>query len=376
MNLNITKQQVETEMITEIRNSGTFKNFVFSPLSKVYTIIRALRTAIFLFVDTNMISLQKAIHPHSSEPEDLQEHLIRRGMEWKPELPARVSIRIGSTTAPVQDTPIGQGQVITTEGIEENKIRFFLLDSIVLPANVSQDENDMYTITARAECFLPGTVGNVVQDTITQLESPPDGIDYVNNPSSDLLQTGQFRESIASVRARIKNFDSVSSKWEPAWYISEAEAFSYVKRAIFKSSRLLGTEGQVKILILGSSGPLNPTQILELEDHFNSDENDPGGAAHVLVENLNTTEVDKIVYVKFTAADTIPSQSVLDQISEEYFISLLEGQDFVDLNLKTIYQTLPNCVEVEFDPAGNVDVPAGSLATPALTYQVIGMVNV
>ncbi|MBE7413344.1 MAG: baseplate J/gp47 family protein [Leptospiraceae bacterium] len=374
MNLNVTKTQIETEMMTEIKNSSVFKNFAFSPLSKISTLIRAIRNALYLFVDINLVSIQKAIHPHTAEEEDLQEHLIRRGMKWKPELPSVIRCRIGSSIQPIQDIEIPQGLVVSTDGAEETRIRFRILDSFILPANVSADINGKFTIEADVECLLTGPVGNVVQDSIVLIDSPPDGIDYITNPNPDPVQTGQFRESISFVRSRIKIHDSISAMWTPDWYVSEAEKFTYVKRAIFKSAKTLGTNGEVKILVQGASGSLTSVQIAEIEDHFLLEENDPGGVAHVSVENLNTTQVDKIVHVKFSSSDKIPSQSILDEISEGYFLSLVEGQDFIDANLKALYLSLPNCIEVEFVPPGNVDVPAGSIAEPASGYAIIGEV--
>lgn len=102
--------------------------------------------------------------------------------------------------------------------------------------------------------------------------------------------------------------------------MGEAETFAFVKRAIFKSARNLKIDGEVKILVQGTVAPLTDSQFTQIIDYFNSEENDPGGVAHVLVENISETIINKIVTVKFSSSDTIPSQVVLDQI--EYFLSL------------------------------------------------------
>lgn len=376
MNLNITKEQVLTDHLQSVKASGVLKNHTFSPTSKTFSILRAVSNAVFLFIDTDLVSVQKAIHPHTAEDDALHEHLIRRGMQWKPALPAILKIRIGSSVQPTIDREIPQSLIVTTSGNEDQKVRFFLQDSLILPAGIGADAQGKFTIEALVQCTVDGPIGNVVSSSINLIENPPDGINYVSNIEINPIQQGQYRETRTSVRARLQNAEGVSSKWTPAWYKGEAETFSFVKRAIFKSAKTLMTDGEVKILIQGTVGALNDSQLNQVKDHFNSEENDPGGVAHVLVENISETIVNKTVTVKFSSSDTIPSQIVLDQIKDEYFLSLSEGQDFVDAQLKALYQSLPNCIDVEFNPLGNVDVPAGSLANAGPGFQTIGAVYV
>ncbi|EMJ92190.1 baseplate J/gp47 family protein [Leptospira alstonii] len=376
MNLNITKEQVLTDHLQSVKASGVFKNHTFSPTSKTFSILRAVSNAVFLFIDNDLVSVQKAIHPHTAEDDALHEHLIRRGMQWKPALPAIVKVRIGSAVQSAFDREIPQSLIVTTAGREDQKVRFFLQESLILPAGMAADAQGKFTVEAFVQCTVDGPIGNVVPGSINSIENPPDGIDYVSNIEINPVQQGQYRETRTSVRARLQNAEGVSSKWTPAWYIGEAETFSFVKRAIFKSAKNLKTDGEVKILLQGTVGPLTNSQLTQVGNYFNSEENDPGGVAHVLIENISETAVNKTVTVKFSSSDTIPSQAVLDQIKDEYFLSLSEGQDFVDAQLKVLYQTLPNCIDVEFNPLGNVDVPAGSLANIGPGFQVLGAVYV
>ncbi|AYV56130.1 phage baseplate protein [Leptospira kmetyi] len=376
MNLNITKEQVLTDHLQSVKASGVLKNHTFSPTSKTFSILRAVSNAVFLFIDTDLVSVQKAIHPHTAEDDALHEHLIRRGMQWKPALPSILKVRIGSSIQPSVDREIPQSLIVTTSGNEDQKVRFFLQDALILPAGVSADAQGKFTVEALVQSTVDGPIGNVVAGAISLIENPPDGINYVSNIEINPIQQGQYRETRTSVRARLQNAEGVSSKWTPAWYKGEAETFSFVKRAIFKSAKTLKTDGEVKILVQGAVGTLNASQLDQVRDHFNSEENDPGGVAHVLVENVSETLINKTVTVKFSSSDTIPSQVILDQIKDEYFLSLSEGQDFVDAQLKALYQTLPNCIDVEFNPLGNVDVPSGSLANAGPGFQTIGVVYV
>ncbi|EQA51862.1 baseplate J/gp47 family protein [Leptospira kmetyi] len=376
MNLNITKEQVLTDHLQSVKASGVLKNHTFSPTSKTFSILRAVSNAVFLFIDTDLVSVQKAIHPHTAEDDALHEHLIRRGMQWKPALPSILKVRIGSSIQPSVDREIPQSLIVTTSGNEDQKVRFFLQDALILPAGVSADAQGKFTVETLVQCTVDGPIGNVVAGAISLIENPPDGINYVSNIEINPIQQGQYRETRTSVRARLQNAEGVSSKWTPAWYKGEAETFSFVKRAIFKSAKTLKTDGEVKILVQGAVGTLNASQLDQVRDYFNSEENDPGGVAHVLVENVSETLINKTVTVKFSSSDTIPSQVILDQIKDEYFLSLSEGQDFVDAQLKALYQTLPNCIDVEFNPLGNVDVPSGSLANAGPGFQTIGVVYV
>ncbi|EMS88146.1 baseplate J/gp47 family protein [Leptospira noguchii] len=376
MNLNITKEQVLNEHLQSVKTSGVFKNHTFSPTSKTFSILRAVSNAVFLFIDDNLVSILKAIHPHTAEDDALHEHLIRKGMQWKPALPAIIKVRIGSSFPSMIDREIPQALIVTTSGNEDQRIKFFLQESLILPAGIAADVQGKYTVEALVQCTVDGPIGNVVPSSINLIENPPSGIDYISNIEVNPIQQGQYRETRTSVRARLRNAEGVSSKWTPIWYVGETETFSFVKRAVFKSAKNLKTDGEVKILVQGTVAPLTNSQLTQIVDHFNSEENDPGGVAHVLVENISETIINKTVTVKFSSLDTIPSQIVLDQIKDEYFLSLEEGQDFVDARLKALYQALPNCIDVEFNPLGNVDVPAGSLANAGSGFQVIGVVYV
>jgi hypothetical protein len=374
MNLNVTKEQVLSDHLKSVKESGVFKNFTFSPTSRIFTLIRAISNAIYTFIDTDLIAIQKAIHPHTSEDADLHEHLISRGMEWKPALPAIHRIRIGSNSQPNENIPLPQGLIIHTQGNENERVRFFLQSSYILPAGVNSDSSGKYTIEGRAICVNSGSLGNVVQGAISEIENAPEGIDYVINLDVEPIQLGQFRETRTSVRSRIQTNDDVSTKWTPPWYKSEAEAFGFVKRAIFKSAKALGTDGEVKLLLQGSAGELTESQIQQVLDHFNSEDNDPGGVAHVIGQNVDEVLINKVINVKFASDDTIIIQEILDELKDEYFLSLNEGDDFIDAQLKSIYEELPNVILVEFTPPGNVEVPAGSIASPGESFQVIGSV--
>lgn len=372
MNLNITKDQVLSEHLKTVKESGVFKNFSFSPTSKTFTILRAISNAVFTFIDNDLLAIQKAIHPHSSEDADLHEHLIARGMQWKSALPAIHKIRIGSITQPIENISLAQGMIIHTPGDENERVRFYLASSAILPAGVSEDAQGKYTIEVKAIAVVSGPIGNVVAGTITEIENPPEGIDYVMNLSSLPIQLGQFRETRTSVRSRIQTNDDISTKWTPDWYVSEAESFVFVKRAIFKSAKTLGRDGEVQLLLQGAVSELTELQLQEVINHFNSEENDPGGAAHVIPLNVNETLVNKLVTVKFSSTDTIVSQEILDEIKDEYFLSLNESEDFIDAQLKLKYEELPNVISVEFTPPGNIEIPDGSLASPGESFQVIG----
>jgi hypothetical protein len=241
---------------------------------------------------------------------------------------------------------------------------------------ISEDDNGSYTIEMQAECITKGIIGNVALGTITELDSPPDGIDVVYNPDSNPILSGEEKETIASVRSRIKNKEeSRNAMWTPAWYVSEVETFSFVKRAIFVSAKRLNAPGFVKLLIAGiGNNPISESNLSLIEDTMNSEEKNPGGVAIVLAENLEYVHVDKTIDVYFKSSITVPTQATLDNVLDEYFNSHLDNQTFKDSDIRFLYMNLPDCVAVKITPQGDITTGektiavSGSISINGLVY--------
>ena len=164
--------------------------------------------------------------------------------------------------------------------------------------------------------------------------------------------------------------------WTPPWYILEALNFTYVARAVFVSAKKLGLEGEVKVLLLGTNGDLSATQLQEIEDHFAAEENDPGGAAHVIAENITTQEIDKNFVILFSAAEYLPTTEQIQNLIDEYFYSLTAGDDYTDAGIINKFNTMPGYVSTTIDIPGDVGIDDDVLAIPAAGFSVVAQVYV
>ncbi|EKP13323.1 baseplate J/gp47 family protein [Leptospira borgpetersenii] len=372
MILYTTKSNVQRELERDVKGSKVFESHDFSQLSKVGTILRSLANAVFLFVDQNILSLQKAIHYHTAEEEDLHEWLKRYGLEWKGATNAKHKIRIGSKTAVPYSVPIPTGKII---GTSDRKILFQIIQEAKILPTTLQDSRGFYTVEVMCEALESGTKGNVAENAISDIVDFIEDCDVVYNPSTIPDFVARDRETIASVRSRLKEAEiKSSSMWTPEWYVSEALGFSFVERAIFKSSKAIGNPGVVKLLLKGAGGELSPSQLQIVEDYFESEDKDPGGVAKVVCENIDSVEIDKVFIVYFASAESIPDQITLENVVESYFFGLRDGDDFVTNTLRSNLLNLPDAVQCDVDNADNVFVNPGSLAVKGSGFDVTATV--
>jgi uncharacterized phage protein gp47/JayE len=358
----VSKDEIQALILANVKSTDAFKNHRFSPLSKTFTIIRALANAIFIFIQSYLVEILNAIHPHTSNEKDLLNWLIRYDLEWKQAVAAVHKIRVGSSNPITDNIEIPQGLVLSTRG----GISFRILTTGILAVGTLVDTEGNYTIELFAECLATGIIGNVALGTITELDSPPEGIDIAYNLELSPEISGEEKESISSVRNRIKNKEaSLNARWTPAWYVSEVESFVFVKRAIFISAKKLNSPGFVKLLLVGiANSPVSDSSIALIKDTMNSEDKNPGGVAIVLVENIEYAHVDKIINVYFKSSITVPSQDVLDNVLDEYFNSLLNGQSFKDADIRYLFLNLPDCVSVVISPEGDMTTTENSIVVP------------
>jgi len=362
------KEEIARQIEIDVKSTGLFQKHNFkNPLSRIGTIIRALANAIFIFLDLKIISVYKAIHPHSATEEDLHDWLFRYGLSWKEAISAQHSIRIGSENLPISNIPIPQGLIVSTAG-DSNAVKFRTLSSVILGSSTPLDSRGFYTVPVVVECMDAGTVGNVVADTITELESPPNGIDICYNPTNDPLLAGAERESVTDVRTRIFNYENAeNSMFTDNWYISESLKYPFIKRCIFVSSKDLNQPGNLKLLLIGSGYTLiSPENLQLVMDDFNGEEKNPGGAANVIAENANIQAVDRDIQVFFADSDSVLSESNLNEVIEQYFASLGSGDDFKESDLRYLFYGLPKVFQVIISPVGDTTIPDGVIAVPGI----------
>jgi len=372
--------EVENELKAAARADGKplFKSHRFGPLSFTGTLLRAFANGIYLFVDLVLYAILKATHPHTSEESEIHEWLARYGLKWKDAKAAQHIARIGNLTAPPPvDVPIAIGTIVYTNGTGLDRVSFRTIAEATLKTDTPVDARGYYTVPVTVECLETGIRGNVASDTIVNIENPPVGVDTVYNPDPDPIVSGTPRETLNQARSRVAAAEiGTTGMWLPAWYESIASGFSTVARAIFKSSKSLAIPGTVKIFCLGAAGPLTQAELQAIKDTFLLDENDPGGAAKVLVENITAIEVTRTVTVKFPDLASIPEQPVLDEVFDRYFTGLSESDDYIENDLELLYLAIPRTLFVTFNPPGNVVINAGEIAVPSATFSVTAEVYV
>lgn len=396
MNLGTTEESVQAEIISEVQeatdDSGEllFKNYRFTALSRIRTLLEAAGRAIYLFVDRELVGIQKAIHPHTAEEEDLHEWLHRYGLSWKEAVAAVHTVRIGSMDPVYYETVIPQGTVVTTDAPDRAIVKFRTLEEVTLPAGVEADglsypldatdvtdDGLRYTVPVQVECITTGAVGNVTTGTITLFESAPEGVDFVYNPNSEPDITGLSKETSAQVRARLKIAEnSRVGAWTKDWYCTTIQdEVDIVERAVFKSSKELGLPGTVKIFVLGREGNvLTQTQLDSIVDLLDSDDYNPGGVARFLIENFTPVPIDRTVTVKFADSLSLASEETLTEIYERYFAAIGENENFSEDDIKAAYLALPRTISVSINPTGDVEIGSGEVAV-AGTWLVEAVVH-
>ncbi|MEM7182716.1 MAG: baseplate J/gp47 family protein [Spirochaetota bacterium] len=383
------KDSVQQEITKNIQDSNRFPNHKWgSPLSAMSTFIRALGNAIWMFIDQPMVSILKAIHPHTAEEAELHEWLKRYGMNWKQATPTRIYLKIGSSTKPLYTTEIPQGVVVAT-GDEE--IQFRTVSPVTLTDAVTEDAEGRYLVDVIAECTELGTIGNVVPNSITEIMDFVDGVDVVYNPEemifNETLQkhegtgesifdsAGRDKETIDKVRERIYYKETGTEVvFTKDWYINQTlNNFNTVSKVIFKSSKELGRPGYVQLLVTGApdqdGSPIN-VNTEEIETFFTSEENQ--GIAQVEVKNTATVPIEVEYSINF-AADSVPSQTALDGLVDSFFQTLSDGENFDPNKLQSIFLNIPGAGTCQVTITSNPDVPTGSIAIPGPNFRVIGL---
>lgn len=376
MNIKTTLDDVRNSIVNEVKASSLFARHKFTPLSRLYTIIRALANACFLFIDSTLVELMNAVHPHTATEDDLQEWMTRYGLTWEQATKAQHKVRIGSEVKPLIKISIPQGLIVSTPGDSIQKIQFKVLDqNAYIDASTIEDSEGYYTTEVTVECLVSGEIGNVVEYAISVLDSAPTGINVIYNPDSIPFFSGGERETVASVRERIYNFENTSSsKWTPTWFKSEAENYAFVLRAVFVSSKDLGIPGTIKLILIGTAyNPISQVNLDLVASDFNSEDKNPGGSVHVLTENANIQTLDLAINVYFVDATAIPTQSVLDNIATEYFYGLGVDDPYLESEMRAPFLALNYAVNAVISPSGNVIPASGYILVPG-TVTINGLV--
>lgn len=98
------------------------------------------------------------------------------------------------------------------------------------------------------------------------------------------------------------------------------------------------------------------------------------GVARITIENFTAVAINKIIRVQFANLESIPLQSVLDEVADNYFATIGDGVDFLDASIRALYLNLPFAVNVIVSPAGDIAVNENEVAVMGVSFSVIGEV--
>lgn len=353
MSIYITKEKTQEEILKELHKSGAFSRFIINPMSRIYTLVRALSNAIHIFVNEKMLRIQQATHPHTSiHPQDIALWEDRLNIKRKEATHAHHIVRIGKKNKPDKDLLLSQNLTIKTK----DGVRFMLIASYVLPKSISQDSNSYYTIEAECAAEIAGTGGNVIAFSISEIENAPEGIDVVYNPNKNPSSPGQNKETITELRKRFRDGEVTSSEqmWTRDWYISQAISKAEIYRAFFDSAIRTKQMGLTRLWVTGKYGDVPQVIIDQLYNELNYEENKVSGFGVVQVFPLERKDVTRHITIYVEETGYLPNGQSIRDIIDKFFLSLGRGENFISNSLKSAFFVLPGIRKVVIEPDINV----------------------
>ncbi len=370
-----TKEDTQSAILDAVYASGVFKRYVINPLSRIYTLIRAVANAQHLLVNDKMLRLQQAIHPHTAiHPHDVELWKQRFNLEDKSATYAQHNVRIGSEEPPSENITIPQNSVVKTS----DGIQFRTLSSVQLPSTTVADSRGYYTVSVLVVASTAGTIGNVVADSIVEIEDAPSGIDVVYNPEAQPVVAARNDETLAETRARFLSAEilSATQMWTSSWYIAEALAIEDIYRAFYDSALVTGQLGLSRLFVTGKFSGVSQGVMDALYADLNLNPEKTSGSGIVQVLPVTRVDIVRTVTVRFTEAGYLPTQEDLDSAVEKFFLAFERGDDFDTNAFKSIFAVFPGLHSVVSLPDESVAVAATELATIGLGMTVVAKVYI
>lgn len=189
--------------------------------------------------------------PQTAEGEYLDNHGALRGTERKEAIRARGLLTFGISKALEEDLTVPAGTVCFTAG----GTAFETMVEVTLHAGE-------LTVTVDALAVEPGTQGNVLAGTVTQMQTRPDGIETVTNEAA--FSGGRERESDEVYRKRLlEAYRGLGNGANMGYYQSLALSVEGIDYA--RVIPCLNGGGTVGILVGSEEGAVPQTTIYLLE---------------------------------------------------------------------------------------------------------------
>jgi uncharacterized phage protein gp47/JayE len=329
---------------TALNNLTTYsriRNFVLADSRQIYN------TQQYIEETYNDIYISSA----SSNALDL--HLADRGLTRGEATKATGTIRIGRSTVPSQTYTLPQLTVVSTG--DDTPIQFQTLSEVSINPSTPIDGEGYYTVEVDVEALNAGDDGNVVSMAINTIVTTITGYNIVYNVTA--TSGGTDEESDANVRTRLLESQQVFDRGTRAWFIQQAQEFSFVKDA----SLGIAEEGNGQVTVyLAGYGALTPTQITEVQDYFDDEAVNDAGAYIVTVEEITDTTIN--IEIDVYRLDLTMAASEIEDLIDDYFDDYMYiGKDFVLTQLQSyILQNISSSriYDVEFvTPTSNQVIP-------------------
>ncbi len=359
MKITITPEEIQGEILKDIHENDKLKKLTnLNPHSVWMLMVNAVGRVFSFFANRIISYVFDAIFPLTCDRYTLARHLAEEGLEFKNSEKSRVYLRIGCLSKPDMRYDIPQGTVVKTTG--ENGRAFEIITGGYVDQTTEQDYKGLYTIEVKAEAVLEGSIYNVAAETVTEFESSLDGIDVVFNPEESF--GGADEETDEDARKRLIDAKQVKSRGIKTWFKVETEKLEGVRQAIVLPR--YGGRGTVGILALGFGGHVSDETLQAIESRFNTDEEDPAGAFHVIAGRPKEFIQNYEVTVWYKKNTSPPFDTELNEVLINYIQNLAMGETQV---LTVIAARLLGLglMDVHISvPSGNVIVPWDALSKP------------
>jgi len=365
-----TLQEINDQLVTDIQALEPD----FTALNN-YTLYSRIRNFV-LAVSRQILNSQEFVQQTyydifiaSASSDALDLHLADRGLTRGEATKAVGTIRIGRTTVPTQTYTLPQLTVVSTS--DDTPIQFQTLSEVSINPSTPVDGAGYYTVEVDVEAVAAGDDGNVVSMAINTIVTTVTGFNIVYNTNA--TAGGTDEESDDNVRVRLLESQQVFDRGTKAWFIQQAQEFSFVKDA----SLGIADEGNGQVTVyLAGFGPLTPTQITEVQDYFDDEANNDAGAYVVTVEEITDTAIN--IELNIYRLDTGLTASEIEDLIDDFFDTVMYiGKDFVLTQLQSyILQNIDSSriYDVVFvTPTSNVVIPDSQIGV--IGTKTVNMIN-
>lgn len=322
--LNITHDEIKASILSEAKKDNSLERLTNANSNSVFMrLVNWVSGTMFFFFENILKNIYDSIWVDTADDTALLLHAQQAGITRKPASTATVMLRVGSKKKPVRDVTILQGAMFRTAG--EKKLGFVATHEAIVNTSTEKDALGFYTVEVLAKAESSGSVYNVLNHSITEFEYLIEDIDVVYNPLA--ASGGEEQEDNESIRRRLQIVQNAYGWGTKSWFKAEALKFDFVGSVtVLPRYKGLGTVG---IIASGKKASLlTNAQLLQVQNYFSSEEIDPAGAFHVLVEAPQIKLLDFSIVVYYLKNHK-PTDVFLDAIVREYVQGLKLGEEVI-----------------------------------------------